>query len=144
MHLLALALHWNARVLLMFKGKEQDALETAGRAYFLFNKVQDTVQEAETLLVLAQAHHKLDPQADFASNAAHDALEIFQSEKDEEGKERTLRLFEDLGIALRVAGGAAPQSIAIGAEPAAIEAGPAAAPGAAASQVVAESKGLRE
>lgn len=136
----AMALFWSARSLLIFSGKEHEAVEAAGKARYLFQKIEDKQQEGETLLVLAQAYHKVDAKSQWATNAAHDALEIFQDLKNDSAKDRTFELFQDLGIALRVAGG--------GGQPAAIAAGAAAvadgaAPAAGASAVVeAKPKGL--
>jgi len=101
----AQAFYWFGRVSLVFKGKEQDALRAASQAKMMFGMLQDSAQQAEALLVMAQAYHKMDPTAQWASNAAHDALSIFADARNAEGKDRTFQLFQEMGIAIRVAGG---------------------------------------
>merc|ERR1719384_2802636 len=100
-------MYWNARVLLI-AGQEEEARVAAGKAKTLFQRIEDTNMVGETLLLLAQAEHRLDSSKDWAGNAAHDALDIFQKADNQPAMDRTYQLFQDLGIALRVAGGVAP------------------------------------
>merc|ERR1712137_1280219 len=110
----AQALYWSARVLLIFGGKLEQALECAGKARFFFERLGDKLMQAEVLLVLAQIYHKLDKDSKWASNAAHDALDAFSELKNTAGKDRTFELFQELGIALKVAGGGGVAAIAAG------------------------------
>jgi len=134
--LLGQVFYQNCRVLLIV-GQEADARQAAGKARCLFKRIGDSTMEAETLLLLAQAEHRLDSSQDWASNAAHDALVMFQKADNQPAVDRTYQLFEDLGIALRVTGGVAPAGAIMNAGPA-----DGAAAAAAAQSVAVVAKGL--
>jgi len=127
-------MYWHARVSLVV-GEEEEARQAAYKAKVLFQRIEDKYWEGETLLLVAQAEHRLDSTKDWAGNALHDAVDIFQKLNHEPAKDRAYQVFSDLGIPVRIAGMVA-QAGGAGSAPAG-----GGAPAAAAS-VVAVAKGL--